>query len=309
MCLTSDDAIPSSVSDASSAVAFRGLPYELQCFIFDIAAWSAPDNSSRLKMLPTCRISYESVRSYLYRALMINGSSFAKDLDLIVTHKDAFEKHCVALYALIWGEAYKYMEIWTTILPLLPRLLHLESFCTLWNDNTLTDRGKVLTQFEVLEVISRSSIRFLDLDWNLNSAFVSSSPTPVPVFPSVTHLSVVLFRPDEPPLSILESFPYITHLLITVAENGDGEYQNDFVEAMAVDSRVDVLIVLRHSGSPKPRINWIPPQKVVEYDTATSSVSKDFMSMAFSNPESMWVATDTTIAERSDILKLASLVI
>ncbi|KAH8826402.1 hypothetical protein DL96DRAFT_1710982 [Flagelloscypha sp. PMI_526] len=148
----------------------------------------------------------------------------------------------------------------------------------------------------------KSPLRFVDMDWHLNSAFIASSNTTAPIFSSVTHLSLVLFRPDSPPVSILVSFPALTHLLLTVAEQGDLEYQNDFIESVSLNPQVKVLMVDRHEESPKPQSHWQPPPNVVEVDFGyrDSEFGREFLDFVFSTPQSIWLIADSIMAKRSE---------
>ncbi|KAH8826382.1 hypothetical protein DL96DRAFT_1280909 [Flagelloscypha sp. PMI_526] len=138
-----------------------------------------------------------------------------------------------------------------------------------------------------------------DLDWHLNTAFIQSYHIPAPLFPSVTHLSLVVFEPDHPPLSIFSSFPRVAHVLLTIAEDGNAEYQNDFIESVAMLPQVEVLVVYRHGDSPKPRASLSRQRKVVELARGDDRSAQLFRNIVFSTPESVWTVARTVIAERS----------
>ncbi|KAH8826400.1 hypothetical protein DL96DRAFT_1710980 [Flagelloscypha sp. PMI_526] len=270
----------------SNPAGFNDLPCEVQRVIFDIAAW----------------ISYESVCSFIYRVVAISTSSFDRDWDLVMSHRTNFEKHCTALYVLIWEHAYKYKNIWTILLPMLPRLIHLQAFCSIWTDNNLHDQGITLSQLEVLQAASRSSFRYFDMDWHLNLAFSPSSPVQAPLVPSVTHLTIDVYRLNDPSLNILRSFPALTHILITASNSGDVKYQNDFIEAVADLPHIEVLVVSRGDRPTEPPAYAIPHQKVVYLERPSGF--EDFFNIVSSAPESVWAVADAIISKRSGTCEL-----
>ncbi|KAH8822153.1 hypothetical protein DL96DRAFT_1559825 [Flagelloscypha sp. PMI_526] len=245
---------------------FTDIASELQVQVFRELAWSLSKKGDRAKWLYFSKLAYEGVRPVIYHTVELMEPT--RLLRHLKANPTPFSKYTKAFSASLYVEEDEQEVFYSIILPFFPNLVYFE-----------------VTWFKA--VMQLSQLRHLTMDRELAYGISGQNV----VIPSVTHLSLNLWREDDFTFDDMHRcFPGLTHLLL---DPGAGEpesrrFQKEFITKSLELAEMVIVVVSMFRFQPsdeevlgltvRPKLVWL----------ARTVVTYKFSSVVDAGERSIW---------------------